>query len=259
MGCIGAPFFRELAQMGHSVAVFHRGNTHPDLPAEHILGDRWDLATLRPKGDVIIGLILSSGAQAKALMEAFRGVARRVLVAGSMDVYRACAVLNGSEEGPLEPVPLNEDSPLRTGPQTYPVEYVQMMKKIFPWLDREYDKIRVERAILGDLDLPGTVLRLPMIYGPGDQLHRFHPIVRRIDDHRRAIIFEEGVAAWRAARAYVKNVASALALAAVSESAAGRLYNVAERPALSALEWGRKIATAAGAGGRVALAAPGPD
>ncbi len=244
-GFIGLHVVRELARMGHSVAVFHRGNTHPDLPAEHILGDRWDLATLRPKADVIIDLILSSGAQAKALMEAFRGVARRVLAASSMDVYRACAVLHGSEEGPLDPVPLNEDSPLRTGPQTYPVEYMQMMKKIFPWLDREYDKIPVERAILGDLDLPGTVLRLPMIYGPGDQLHRFHPVVRRIDDHRRAIIFEEGMAAWRAPRGYVENVASALALAAVSESAAGRVYNVAERPAFSELEWARKIAAAA--------------
>src|SRR5260370_18779356 len=97
-GFIGPHLVRELAQMGHSVAVFHRGNTHPDLPAEHILGDRWDLATLRPKADVIIDLILSSGAQAKALMEAFRGVARRVVAAISIDVYRACAGLHASQE-----------------------------------------------------------------------------------------------------------------------------------------------------------------
>ncbi len=155
-------------------------------------------------------------------------------------------MLHGSEEGPLDPVPLNEDSPLRTKPQTYPPEYGEIMKKIFPWLDREYDKIPVERAILGDPELPGTVLRLPMVYGPGDHLHRFYPVVRRIDDHRPSILFEEGMAAWRAPRGYVANVAAALALAAVSECAAGRIYNVAERPAYSELEWSRKIAAAAG-------------
>jgi nucleoside-diphosphate-sugar epimerase len=94
--------------------------------------------------------------------------------------------------------------------------------------------------------LPGTVLRLPMIYGPGDRLRRFHPILKRIDDGRRVILFEEGWAAWRTPRGYVENVAAALVLAAVSEQAAGRVYNVAETPAFSDLEWARKIAAATG-------------
>ena len=37
-----------------------------------------------------------------------------------------------------------------------------------PWADESYDKIPVERAIMGDPGLRSTVLRLPMIYGPGD-------------------------------------------------------------------------------------------
>ncbi len=53
-------------------------------------------------------------------MGIFRGVATRVVAASSMDVYRACGVLHGSEEGPLEPVPLTEKSALRTKLQTYP-------------------------------------------------------------------------------------------------------------------------------------------
>ena len=58
-GFIGLHLVRELARMGCSVAVFHRGSTHPNLPAEHILGDRRDLAALRPKADLVIDLILS--------------------------------------------------------------------------------------------------------------------------------------------------------------------------------------------------------
>jgi nucleoside-diphosphate-sugar epimerase len=244
-GFIGPHVVRELDRMGHSVSIFHRGSTPTDLPAESILGDRRDLAAIRPKADVVVDLILSSGVQAKSLMETFRGIARRVVAASSIDVYRACGVLHGSEEGPLEPVPLTEDSPLRTKLQTYPPAQIKMLQKIFGWLDDEYDKIPVERAILSDPDLSGTVLRLPMIYGPGDHLRRFHPVLRRIDDGRRAILFEEGWAAWRTPRGYVENVAAALALAAVDDRAAGRVYNVAETPAFSELDWARKIAAAA--------------
>lgn len=245
-GFIGRPLVRELAAMGHAVAVLTRNASSTGLPADSIVGERGDLATLRPQADVVIDLILSSGAQAGTLMEAFRGVASRVVAASSIDVYRACGVLHGSEEGPLEPVPLTEDSALRTKLQTYPPASVKALQEIFPWLDDEYDKIPVERAILSDPLLPGTVLRLPMIYGPGDRLHRLQPVLKRIDDGRRKILLEEGWADWRSPRGYVDNVAAAIALAAVSGQAAGRVYNVAELPAFSEREWAGKIAAAAG-------------
>jgi nucleoside-diphosphate-sugar epimerase len=245
-GFIGQPLVRALAGMGHDVAVLTRRGAHPELPAEVVVGERRDLNSLRPRADVVIDLILSSGAQAQQLMDTFRGVAKRVVAASSIDVYRACGVLHGSESGPLEPVPLTEDSALRTKLQTYPPASIEALRKIFNWLDDEYDKIPVERAILGDPDLPGTVLRLPMIYGPGDHLRRFHPVLKRIDDGRSKILFEEGLATWRSPRGYIENVAAAIALAAVSKQAAGRVYNVAEQPAFSELEWARKIAAATG-------------
>ncbi|MFN7997382.1 MAG: NAD-dependent epimerase/dehydratase family protein [Bryobacteraceae bacterium] len=245
-GFLGPHVVRKLVGMGHEVIVMHRGHEPAPPGATEILGDRRDLASLRPKADVVIDLILSSGRQAAAVMDAFRGVAKRIVAAGSIDVYRACGVLHGSEGPSLEPVPLTENSPLRTRLQTYPPAQIKMLQGIFGWLDDEYDKIPVEQAILGDRQLPGTVLRLPMIYGPGDRLRRFRPILRRIDDGRRAILFEEGWAAWRSPRGYVENVAAAIALAAASEKAAGRIYNVAETPAYSELEWARKIAAVTG-------------
>src|SRR2546427_11636711 len=117
------------------------------------------------------------------LINVFRGHARRVFALSSMDVYRACGVTPRLEEGPLESLRLREEpSALRTKPQTYPPAQVQVLQQIFGWLDDEYDKIPVEREVLGHGELPGTVVRLPMVYGPGDPLHRFHPIVKRIVD-----------------------------------------------------------------------------
>src|SRR4029079_11562659 len=123
---------------------------------------------------------------------------------------------------------------------------VGSLRRVWGGLDAEYDKIPVEREILGDKELPGTVLRLPMVYGPGDPLRRFLPGVKRVDDRRPAILFEEKFARWRAPRGFVENVAAPIALAAVDARAAGRVYNVGESESLTELEWSRRIASAAG-------------
>jgi nucleoside-diphosphate-sugar epimerase len=117
---------RALERQGHDVVVFHRGTT--SLPHE-IVGDRRklgdDASALRAAApDVVVDLILSSGTQARELMRLFRGHTHRVVALSSCDVYRACGVLHGSEPGPLEPVPLDESSALRTKLQTYPPDRI---------------------------------------------------------------------------------------------------------------------------------------
>jgi len=244
-GFIGPHIVQALENAGHEVVVFHR-NSKTSVRRE-VLGDRRHLADyageLRAlKPDVVVDVILSSGRRARELVDVFRGATSRVIALSSGDVYRACGILHRFEEGPLQPVPLTESSALRTRPQTYPAAQIKALQHVFGWFDDEYDKIPVEREILGDRDLPGTVLRLPMVYGPGDFAHRFHPIVKRIVDKRPAILFEETFAAWRPPRGYVENVAAAIALAATSDRAAGRIYNVAEPDSPTELEWAKQIA-----------------
>jgi nucleoside-diphosphate-sugar epimerase len=255
-GFIGPHVVQALENGGHEVTVFHRGTaksqvaSHKSSVASHkssVLGDRRHLADyagqLRAlKPDVVVDVILSSGRQARELVDVFRGVASRVVALSSGDVYRACGILHRFEEGPLQRVPLTESSALRTKSQTYPAAQIKALQDVFGWFDDEYDKIPVEREILGARDLPGTVLRLPMVYGPGDFAHRFHPIVKRIVDKRPAILFEEKFAAWRPPRGYVENVAAAIALAATSDLATGRIYNIAEPDSPTELEWAKQIA-----------------
>jgi nucleoside-diphosphate-sugar epimerase len=249
-GFIGPHVAAALERDGHEAVVFRRKQS-VNARRREIVGDRQRLRDYRDqlrtlRADVVVDLILSSGRQAREAMEVFRGATGRVIAISSCDVYRACGVLHGSEPGPLEPVPLTEESPLRTRLQTYPPDRIRMLQQVFGWLDDEYDKIPVEREILGDAELSGTVLRLPMVYGPGDPLHRLQPIVKRIDDGRRAILLEEKLARWRAPRGYVEHVAAAIALAATTARAAGRVYNVGEAENFSELEWARRVAAVAG-------------
>jgi nucleoside-diphosphate-sugar epimerase len=249
-GFIGRYVVADLLRAGHQIAVVHRGGrSHTLHGVVQFTVDREQLGDAAPQlrafaPEVVVDMILSSGRQAEVLMNVFRGYTRRVVAVSSMDVYRACGVLHGTEPGPIEPLPLTESSAVRTTLQTYPAAQVEMLQRIFGWLDAEYDKIPVERAVLDDGGLQGTVLRLPMVYGPGDPLRRFHPVVKRILDGRRVVLFSDRMAQWRATKGYVEDVARAIALAATERQAAGRIYNVGEADTLTELEWAERIARA---------------
>ncbi len=249
-GFIGRFVVEELLRIGHVVAVVHRGSQSRELPGvTQITANRERLADAAPQlrafaPAVVVDMILSSGRQAETLLDVFRGHAERIVAVSSMDVYRACGVLHGTEPGPVEPLPLTEASPVRTRLQTYPAAQVAMLQQVFGWLDDEYDKIPVERAIVEERQLRGTVLRLPMVYGPGDPLRRFYPVVKRILDGRRVLLFSESMAQWRATKGYVEDVARAISIVATSQPASGQIFNVGEPDTLTELEWAERIASA---------------
>jgi nucleoside-diphosphate-sugar epimerase len=156
-----------------------------------------------------------------------------------MDVYRAWAVLREVEAPPLEPLPITEESRLRMTRELYGRDALVKLQAAFSWVDAEYDKIAVEQTILSS-ETKNTILRLPMIYGPRDPLHRWFPLTKRMADQRPAIILAEDFAVWRGPRGYVDDMAHAICLA-VQSPQSGRIYNVCEEPCLSELEWQDEI------------------
>jgi hypothetical protein len=92
-------------------------------------------------------------------MNVFHGFARRAVMLSSGDVYRAAGILHGTEPGEPDNAPITEDAPLRTQPHAYPPEAIQMLQKLFAWAEPDYDKIPAERIVMGNAELPGTVLR----------------------------------------------------------------------------------------------------
>lgn len=241
-GFIGSHVTRLLAAHGHRVAVLHRGNTAEALaPAAHqIVGDcnalaavRTDVARFEPS--VVVDLILYTARQAQELVKLARGIAERVVAVSSADVYRNYEGLRGRTNAPPDPVPLREDAPLRE--TLYPYRGDDLP---FDWAD-DYDKILVERIVSGDTELTGTLLRLPAVYGPGDRQRRIGTYLDLMDAERSIFMAREQ-AAWRWTRAYVEDVASAIALATVDRRAAGRVYNVGEKSALTEKQWVEEIA-----------------
>lgn len=248
-GFIGPHVVKRLHDAGHEVILFHRGQTQGDLPckATSIIGDRQRLMDFssefkRLVPQIVIDTIPATEQDAKTVMNTFTGIAQRVVAISSMDVYRAYGRIRRTEPGPPDPIPLREDAPLR--------------EKLYPYRGKhkdadDYEKIAVERIVLSNPALPGTVLRLPMVYGPRDNQHRFFDYLKRMDDKRPFILLEEGFAQWRGSRGYVENIAGAIALATVDHRAAGHIYNASEPEALSISELIREIGQVAGWTGEI--------
>ena len=258
---IGPDAVRALVAAGHAVTVFHRGRTEADLPpsVDHLHGDRRALAdhrdaVARLAPDVVLDMVPLSGADARAVVETCRGLAGRLVAISSGDAYRAFARLTGTEPGPPDPVPLGEDAPLRERRFPYRSDPHRPADDPRAWAD-DYDKILVEEVVLGEPTLPGTVLRLPMVYGERDRQHRLGDLVRRMDAGRPAVVLGAAGSRLRLARAHVTNVGAAIALAVGDARAAGRVYNVADPvgdiPDEAA--WTRLVGAAAGWAGEVVV------
>ena len=106
-GFIGSFLAPELQRQGAEVATLTRGRSpiaHAD-GLTRIIGDRKRLrdalSSIRAFApDVVVDLVLSSGTQARELMSVLHGATGRVVAISSIDVYRACGILHGLEDGP---------------------------------------------------------------------------------------------------------------------------------------------------------------
>jgi len=254
---MGPHVVRSLSDQGHEVTVFHRGQTRTDLPpgVKEILGERRslnekavELQQLAP--EIVLDMIPFTEQDALEVMRIFSGIAHRLFAISSQDVYRAFGRVNGKETCPVERIPITEDSALRQNLYPYRGETLRNQDGPESWQD-DYDKILVERVVLGDANLPGTIMRLPMVYGPRDYQHRLFSYLKRMDDKRPAILLDEAEAQWRWTHGYVENVADAIALAVTDERSTGQIYNVGEPFTFSIAEWIALIGRIAGWQGRV--------
>jgi nucleoside-diphosphate-sugar epimerase len=117
---IGPPLVRRLAEAGHDVAIFSRGQAKAALPfgIHRLQGDHHRLldhaAELRAfRSDVVVDMIAYTEDEAFSLVAVFRGMVGRLVTISSGDVYRAYGVFARLEQDSIEPTPMKEDSSLR--------------------------------------------------------------------------------------------------------------------------------------------------
>lgn len=249
---IGAAVARRLHEDGHTVAVFNRGQTAHTLPdaitqtggdVQHLAAARAAFIAFAP--EVVLHNIVVTEQDAINAVDVFTGVARRWVMTSSMDVYQHYGRLLGMEPGERLPIPADEDAPLRT------VWYPRRSQTDDP-ADRlyNYDKIPAERVALNTPDLPGTVLRLPMVIGAGDPQGRLHGFVRPMHTGAATLTLSQEYAGWASTYDYVENVAAAMALAVTDDRAIGRVYNVGDHPK-TGLELARAVQAALGWSGEI--------
>jgi nucleoside-diphosphate-sugar epimerase len=231
---IGARIVDALMTRGDEVTIVHRGQHEHAEAATHIHADRAALADVagrlrasRPDAVIDTNAMTRSGAEA---VLAYLPDAPIALLS-SMDVYRAYELVLAGTGG--EPVPLTEESPLRTG--RYP------LRGRYEGHD-DYDKLDVEPLYL---ERGATVLRLAAIYGEHDPQRREEFMLRRVRAERRRIPVGTGAFLWT--RGYVGDVASAvLAVLDNASAAAGEVFNIGDLVTDTVRDHAVRILAAAG-------------
>ena len=210
------------------------------VAAKIIIGDRDTLKSYKSEfagfaPELIIHMISHSDEHASALMEIAEGFVDRVVVISSGNIYRAFEIATAPGPSEILDTPLTEESPLRLSP-----------------LEGD-NKNAVENRVMSHPTISGTILRMPVVFGPHDYRHRLSACLRRMDDERQVIFLEKEIAEWKACRGYVENIAHAIALAATNDNSRGQIYNVADSCALTEKEWLEKIATIVGWKGEIKM------
>jgi nucleoside-diphosphate-sugar epimerase len=232
---IGRAIVDELAGAGHEVLIVHRGNLEPDgmPPVKHLHAERAELPAHR---DELAAFQPDAAIDCRALTRADSEIAigalpdgLRLVVVSSIDVYRAFGAVN--EERETDPVPIDEESPVRANRYPY--------RGRMPGLD-DYDKLDVEDVYLSH---GATSVRLPMVYGEHDYQLREDYILRRVRAGRTRIPIGAGM--WLATRAYVRDVARGVHLVLGAPAAVGEVLNLCEDRTYSMRMWSRMILDAA--------------
>ena len=215
-GFVGRYVVRALLGRGCEVAVGVRRCDVEELPKGVRRLDTskrdFEQALAPPRPDVVVDLAAMSQQDAASAASAFAGRTARFVAVSSGDVYLAYGRFIGTEPGVPQTVPLTEDSALRSRLFPYRASARSEDDPLFG-----YEKILVEREVLGRPNLNGAIVRLAKVYGP--ERNADFASVHRFGDRPE----------WRWTHVYVENAAAAIARVALHPAQPHLIYNVGER------------------------------
>jgi nucleoside-diphosphate-sugar epimerase len=256
-GFIGPRVVRALDEFGVEVVAASRGGGGPHgVALDRRNAERVRALARERRITTVLDLLAFVEADTLPLLAALDGEVDRWVMASSCDVYRNYEGLHRRAEPEPMPGSLAENSPLRT--LRHPYRQLPRRAADAPdaWMD-DYDKIPLEHALRARPGLSGVILRLPMVFGPGDRQRRFRWIISPMLAGKARLAVDPAWASWRTTYGYVDDVAHALATAALHASAPGRTFNVGEFDPPDHSAWIGRFADVLGWRGEVDLA-PAP-
>jgi nucleoside-diphosphate-sugar epimerase len=255
-GFIGPAVVRRLLARGHEVVAASRAPRSGVFPLGviSVAMDRTNGAAVarviedhRP--DAIVDLLALTLKDTQPFLAALEGTTGRYVLASSGDVYRQYDQLHRRHSGEcLDQLP--ETAPLRARLFPYRTIPPRPPGSSEAWMD-VYDKIPIEQAVAARTGRSWSIVRLPMIYGPGDRQGRFRWCIAPMLRGQTEITVDAEWARWRSTFGHVEDVADGLALAATHPKAERRIFNVGPKTALSQEEWAQRFAHAIGWSGRI--------
>ena len=221
----GKRIVERLLDAGHHVTLFTRGNSRPSFwnRVDHILGDRTDHADFQAKlegrsFDVVVDNFGYAASDVSAALEcpAIRDCRHYIFTSSSV-VY-----LLGSMSMPIR----EEDIDFEFDPHDLdPICFRGGLREIARTMgDYAIEKLKSERLIFQQSDLPFTIFRPPVVIGPGDHHQRGYFYIQRIQDGGPVLLTNGGVHLVQ--NVYRDDVARAYMLA-IEGKPLGHVYNIA--------------------------------
>lgn len=241
-GFIGTAIARRLVLRGLKPIAIARGNQAAALPSDAIFeaADRMDSASLseifeRHDVNVVVDIFALGMLNTQAVFSALAGRGGRYVLLSSVDVYANYAGLLRREHPTILASPAKETDPLRTFRHPYrgnPHRPQGVDQDLF----EDYDKIPLEEAARALCGIDHTIIRAPMIFGPGDKQHRFAWAIGAVQSGE-TIKLDQRAAAWPNSYGYVDDVAEAIVCAALHPAGIDETFNVGQPFVRTPLEW----------------------
>ena len=254
-GPIGQAVVRAFIARDHETLWTSRQADTPETAGDgHIQVDRnrpGDIARVVRDHQIetVVDMVAYSDASTQPLLSALTGILQRYVLVSSGDIYRNYGLLHRLEAGEADRSPLDETAPLRTARFPYRAATPRAEHAPDRWMD-DYDKIPIEAAV-SRMTCDWTILRLPMVYGPGDRQRRFRWAIAPMMSQAAVLQAPSAWLDWTTTYGFIDNVAAAVAHGAAHPGAANATFNVTDEPAMNHRGWIERFRLATGWRGTV--------
>jgi nucleoside-diphosphate-sugar epimerase len=234
-GQTGRALIPRLRERGWEVVVGSRGEHELAPGVEHVQVDRADTDALRQAlgvgADVLVDFVAFEQEHAEQLL-ALRELIGSLVVISTASVYtdregRTFDEAKTPEQFPRFPIPISE----RDQPTVPPGDASYSTKKA-----------AIEQVLLGQTDLPASLIRAGAIYGPGGSVREWYFVKRVLDGRRLVMLGDRGQSRFHSVS--TENLAELIWLAA--EHPGRRVVNAGDPGPPTLLEISRAIAAALG-------------